>query len=348
MEFGIFDSLDLGLGGAGEVLHNHLRFAVEAERLDVGRYHVTEHHGTPLSVSPSPNIFLAALGQRTTTLRIGALVNVLPAYDLFRLAEEIGTLDQLCGGRLDLGVGSGVSPYELAILGIEAAELKPIYGEALPALTEALRTGSMRHEGTLLRSYDAELSVLPVQRPYPPLWYASSNTATAGWAGRQAVNFVGRWNNGAITPAVRTYRNAWEDHRGDEGRLNAHVDRPCVGLAARVVIAPTDEQAHDIFARANALFCERVTHLWHRNGNTSADIAFASMTVLANGTACVGSAASVRDQLADQVEASGVNYLELSAFFGDMTYAEAMSSLGAFAETVAPALQSVASATWVS
>lgn len=339
-EFGIFDSFDLGRGDARAVLADRLRFAVEAERLGIGHYHVTEHHGTPLSVCPSPNLFLAALSQRTTRMRIGALVNVLPAYDPFRLAEEIATLDQLCDGRLDLGVGSGVSPYELRILGVDMAEAKARYAEALGAITAALRTGRMRHDGTLLRSYDAEMSVRPVQRPYPPLWYASSNAATAEWAGRHAVNFVGRWNNGTITDTVETYWAAWQAHRDEPDRLNAHVAEPRVGIAGSVVIADSDEQAIDIFGRANDLFCERLTHLWHENDDHRLDSAFATNTTLANGAACVGTAATVRDQVVHQIETSGANYFEMSVFFGDMTLADAQHTLRAFTEHVTPALTS--------
>ncbi|HET6504529.1 MAG TPA: LLM class flavin-dependent oxidoreductase [Amycolatopsis sp.] len=338
VEFGIFDSFDLGRTTPAELLATRLRFAAEAERLGIGHYHVTEHHGTPLSVCPSPNLFLAALSQRTTRMRLGALVNVLPQHDPFRLAEEIGTLDQLTGGRIDFGVGSGVSPYELATFGVDPAQAKPIYAEALEAVTAALRTGRFHHEGRLLRSYDAELSVLPVQRPYPPLWYASGSAGTAEWAGRHAINFVTRWNGGAVVETVRTYRDAWERHRHEDGRLNGHVAVPRVGVAGSVVIAPSEEQARDIFGHANDLFCARVTHLWHRHGDHRVDTVFATDAALANGTAYVGTVETVRDLLVHQVESSGVNYFEMSVFFGDMTFDEALFSLRAFARQVAPAM----------
>src|SRR4051812_8210573 len=193
-EFGVFDSFDLGDAGPGQVMTERLEFAAEAERLGFDHYHLAEHHATPLSVCPSPNLFLSALTQRTSRIRMGALVYVLPAYDPFRLAEEIATLDQLSGGRLDCGVGRGISPYELSVLGGAAERSKDIHPEALGAITQALAPGRMRHRGPLLRSYDAELSVRPLQRPYPPLWYPSSNTASAEWAGHHAINFIGRWN----------------------------------------------------------------------------------------------------------------------------------------------------------
>src|SRR5438093_555474 len=110
MEFGLFDSFDLGDESPGQVLESRLRLAEEAERLGLDRYHVTEHHGTPLSVCPSPNLFLTALTQRTRRMRIGTLIYVLPMYDPVRLAEELAVIDQLSGGRLDFGVGRGVSP----------------------------------------------------------------------------------------------------------------------------------------------------------------------------------------------------------------------------------------------
>jgi alkanesulfonate monooxygenase SsuD/methylene tetrahydromethanopterin reductase-like flavin-dependent oxidoreductase (luciferase family) len=182
-EFGIFDSFDQGDSTPGQVIASRLDFAVEAERAGIAHYHVTEHHGTPLSVCPSPSLFLAALSQRTTTMRIGTLVHVLPMYEPLRLAEEIAVLDQLTDGRLDMGVGSGVSPYELGYFGLDAAQARARYAETLTAVTQALKTGRLRHTGTLLRDYDVELSVGPVQRPHPPLWYASSNTATDEWAG---------------------------------------------------------------------------------------------------------------------------------------------------------------------
>ncbi len=56
LEFGIFDSIDLGRSTPGEVIDGRLRIATLAEACGFDRYHVTEHHGTTLSVSPSPGL----------------------------------------------------------------------------------------------------------------------------------------------------------------------------------------------------------------------------------------------------------------------------------------------------
>lgn len=339
IEFGIFDSFDLGRGAPEGVLEDRLRLAVEAERLGVDRYHVTEHHGTPLSVCPSPNLFLTALTQRTKRMRIGALVYVLPMYDPVRLAEELAVIDQLSGGRLDLGVGRGVNPYELEYLGVDPEQSLPIYLEMLDAITTALATGRFSHRGKYLRNIDVELPILPRQRPFPPLWYASSNIATAEWAGKNGVHFVGRWNNGQFREGAEVYWNAWES-RDSSQALNRQDDaRPRVGINPTLVIGDTDEQAMDRYLEHQSLFMDRVVLRWHEHGDHKVD-AFADPAFgLQVGNALVGTVDSVIDQLREQFSSGLVNYLEPMIYFGDMSFDEAYQNLSLYAERVMPALR---------
>ncbi|MGH3302631.1 MAG: LLM class flavin-dependent oxidoreductase [Streptosporangiaceae bacterium] len=341
LEFGIFDSFDLGASTAGQVIAARLDFAVAAEAAGISHYHVTEHHGTPLSVCPSPNLFLAALSQRTTRMRIGALVHVLPSYEPLRLAEEIAILDQLTHGRLDVGVGSGVSPYELAYFGVEASEARPRYAETLAAVTTALATGRLTHRGTLLRNYDVELSVGPVQRPHPPLWYASSNADSAEWAAANDVSFVGRWNGGSFAAAAEAYWQVWQDRRAAvvDGSASAP---PRVGFAATVYIGSTDAEAVDRYQTAAALHYQHLLSLWHKNGNHAFDGMADLQAALSSGTALVGSAETVRDLLVGQVSQAPVNYVEATLAFGDLTPEEAHANLAAFAGVVMPAAREAA------
>jgi alkanesulfonate monooxygenase SsuD/methylene tetrahydromethanopterin reductase-like flavin-dependent oxidoreductase (luciferase family) len=352
--FGIFDSFDLGDSTPGQVIASRLDFAVAAEAAGIAHYHVTEHHGTPLSVCPSPNLFLAALSQRTTSMRIGALVNVLPMHEPLRLAEEIAILDQLTGGRLDLGVGSGISPYELAYFGIDGGQARARYAETLPVILRALETGRMTHTGTLLRDYDVQLSVGPVQRPHPPLWYASASTATAEWAGASAVNLVGRWNAGAFVPAARAYLKAWQARPDAASPDAASPDTaspdaastapPCLGVAAHVYIGATDTGAVERFRKANDVFARQLLKLWHDHGNHSYDAFYDTDQTMAAGNSLVGTAETVRDRLIEQVRQAPLNYFEATLAFGDLTAAEAAANLMAFAEIVMPAVREAAAA----
>ncbi|MEU3980510.1 LLM class flavin-dependent oxidoreductase [Streptomyces sp. NPDC026672] len=344
LKFGIFDSFDLSHDTPEGVLSGRLEFAEEAERAGFDHYHVTEHHGTPLSVCPSPNIFIAALSRTTTVMRLGALVNVLPSYEPFRLAEEIATLDQLTHGRLDFGVGAGISPIELGIVGVEGDRdhVRALYQETLTAVTNALGTGRMKHTGKLLRDYDAQLSILPFQKPYPQLWYASGNAASAEWAGSNGINFVGRWESGAMTALAETYWDAWQKHRDEPGRLNPQEEEPRLGISGPVVIGESEAHALDLFHRAHDLHEQRILHLWHENDDHRLDGAFSGERLLAAGNAVVGTVDSVRDQLVAQVETSGINYLEMKLLFGDIPVGHAAATARTVMTSIAPAARAAA------
>ena len=138
MEFGVFDHLDLGAVPLGEHYENRLQLIEAYDRLGLRSYHLAEHHATPLGLAPSPSVFLAAVAQRTRRLRFGPLVYTLSLHHPLRVAEEICMLDQMSGGRLELGVGRGVSPYEVAYFGVDPAKAQAMYVEALSVILRAL------------------------------------------------------------------------------------------------------------------------------------------------------------------------------------------------------------------
>ncbi|HWL02686.1 MAG TPA: LLM class flavin-dependent oxidoreductase [Microbacteriaceae bacterium] len=322
LEFGIFDSIDLGRSTSGEILEGRLRIAALAEECGFDRYHVTEHHGTTLSVSPSPSLFLAALSQRTTRMRIGTLVYVVPAYEPLRLAEEVAVLDQLTGGRFDFGVGRGVSPFELEYFGVAAEASGAILRENLAAILESYRTGVFSHPGG--ERPTTRLSVLPVQQPHPPLWVASGSLETAARAGAEGTNFVGRWEGGGLSPLVEAY---WAARGGAEG---SEVE-PRVGCAAHLYIGATDAAAEDRYLQAATVYWERLISLWHEHDVYGADFLYDPRDMLDKSNAIVGSADTVRDQLAALLEQSDINYFELTMTYGDLTVDEASDNVRALA-----------------
>src|SRR6202521_2963081 len=135
MKFGIFDYID----DRGETLQktNEERLVLlqAAEEAGFTGYHLTEHHSTPLSMTPSPSVYLAAAARETRCIRLGTLLYLLPLYHPVRLLEELCMLDHLSGGRHDIGVGRGISPMEsgakrcfdsLAWLWVERGTFPPI------------------------------------------------------------------------------------------------------------------------------------------------------------------------------------------------------------------------------
>jgi Coenzyme F420-dependent N5,N10-methylene tetrahydromethanopterin reductase and related flavin-dependent oxidoreductases len=105
MQFGIFDHLDRNKSPLKDYYEARLQLIEMYDREGFYAYHVAEHHSTPLGMAPSPSVFLSAVAQRTKRLRFGPLVYALPLYHPIRLIEEICMLDQMSGGRLDIGFG---------------------------------------------------------------------------------------------------------------------------------------------------------------------------------------------------------------------------------------------------
>src|SRR5260370_12997553 len=130
MKFGVFDHLDDAGVPLGQLYVDRLALAEAYDRAGIYGYHLAEHHSTPLGCAASPGLFLSAVAQRTKTLRFGPLVYLLPFYHPLRLIEEICMLDQMSGGRLELGVGRGVSPFETRAYGPDFPQTRQIYPAA--------------------------------------------------------------------------------------------------------------------------------------------------------------------------------------------------------------------------
>ena len=208
VSFGIFEWLDRGTAPVRRLYEDRLHLLEIADRADFFCYHLAEHHGTPLGMAPSPSLFLSAAAQRTKRIRLGPLVFLLPLYDPMRLVEEVCMLDQMSGGRLELGVGRGVSPYELACFGVDPAQTREIFDEALAVLLAGLTCERLTFEGRHYRYRDVPMEVHPLQRPYPPLWYPTHNPASIDYAARHGFNYVG------LGPAV-VLRSLPRHCRGD-------------------------------------------------------------------------------------------------------------------------------------
>src|SRR3954470_24751748 len=185
--FGLFDWIDAAPGRTpGEVYEDRLRLLTEADRGGFDVYHLAEHHGTPLGLSPSPAVFLAAAARGTERIRLAPTTFIVPLYDPLRLVEEIGMLDQLSGGRLEIGVGKGSSPHEAAMLGLTPPETAERFESLMPAILEALETGVFRRPGA--EGEPIPLHVPTRQRPHPPLWYPTSNPASIPRLGDEGYN----------------------------------------------------------------------------------------------------------------------------------------------------------------
>src|SRR5579872_1832685 len=147
LEFGVFDHLDRNQSALAEFYEQRLQIIEAFDRAGFYAYHVAEHHATPLGMAPSPSVFLAAVAQRTRRLRFGPLVYLLPLYHPLRLIEEICMLDQMSGGRFELGMGSGASPIEVGFYGNDPDKGSQHLAESLEVIKKGLASDTLSHKG---------------------------------------------------------------------------------------------------------------------------------------------------------------------------------------------------------
>lgn len=339
LKFGIFDWIDRNASlSLHDTYEQRLRMLEYADEAGFWCYHLAEHHGTPLAVAPSPNLFLAAAAQRTARLRFGPLVQLLPLYNPLRNIEEVCFLDHLSGGRLELGVGRGVSPEELAIYGVDIAESRERFQECFEILLMGLTKGRVDYQGRYYTVKDAPLSIGPYQKPYPPLWYPTSSADRIPWVAEHGFNTLfgfTRTSLDVIAGGISQYRRVWAEHVGDPNRLNAHVTAPLLGATRHVLVAETDEEALEIARGAYTSFDRSFMTRPGREGGESRRGDFD--TALSWGGVFAGSPETVRRQVQAFLEASGANYFVGTFAFGDLTTDQVLRSIRLFAEEVMPA-----------
>ncbi|MFD5541748.1 LLM class flavin-dependent oxidoreductase [Streptomyces sp. NPDC127079] len=164
----------------------------------------SEHHFGS-GYSPSPNLVIAHLAARTTELRLGVLGTVSPYATPWRVAEEFAMLDHLTGGRLEMGVVSGIPP-ELAVVGIDKPQAAEVHAEILDVLLAAVTKPVVSHHGKHF-SFD-DLRITPVfLRPSSPVWTASSSAASARRAGERGLRMCGGHSDvDQLVPVYEAYQ----------------------------------------------------------------------------------------------------------------------------------------------
>jgi len=335
MEFGIFDHLDRGELPLKDYYEARLRLVELYDRAGFYAYHVAEHHSTPLGMAPSPSVFLAAVAQRTRRLRFGPLVYALPLYHPIRLIEEICMLDQLSGGRLDIGFGRGASPIELSLYGQDPAKAQQVYAEGLELVLRGLTAKTLTFKGDFFCVENVPMELEPLQKPHPPLWYGVHSPDSAERAARKGLNIV------SLDPAAKTrqftarYREVWRQSQHNDKAL------PLIGLGRFIVLAEREENAVRMARRAYPVWHRSFNHLFRTRGGPGPDHQRPPdyEGLVQSGQGIAGSPESVTRFLKSEMEESGATYLVGQFAFGDLSFEEASHSIELFIDQVMPALK---------
>ena len=332
MQFGITDHLDASGIPPAEQFEQRLRLVELYDRLGFDRYMLTEHHGTPLCLVPSPHLFLAAASQRTTRIRLGTLVTLLPLYNPVRVIEEVGMLDLLTRGRLELGLGRGVSPPEIRTYGIDPADTAAMFEEAYDILIEGLSSDVLSHQGRFHAIEEALMVVAPLQQPRPPLWYGVGSAERAEWAARNRINMIALRPPDAVRVFTDRFLEAWEETgRPIQERPLRAVDRP-------LVIAEDGAQARCIAQQAHAGFHASLMFLWNRAGIPAPPHFPPTFDLWQKaGGAFAGTPDEVREFVAEQIEVAGLDAMNFHLAFGNISFDHVRQTAQLFAAEVMPA-----------
>jgi alkanesulfonate monooxygenase SsuD/methylene tetrahydromethanopterin reductase-like flavin-dependent oxidoreductase (luciferase family) len=190
MRFGLFGGASARRGlSVAETPRGYQDFIdlhIEAEALGLHSSFVTEHHFTKIGQISATLTLLTWIAARTTKLRLGTAIIVLPWHNPVLLAEQAATLHLLSGGRLDFGVGKGYRHNEFAGFAMHPDEAEPRFEEALSVITRALGSDTpFSHHGRFWHFESILVEPPPHQRPHPPLWLAAGSARSiADCAGR--------------------------------------------------------------------------------------------------------------------------------------------------------------------
>ena len=232
-----------------------------ADRLGFHGVWLVEHHlMAGYSHLSKPDLVLASLAQRTTRLRLGLGVIPLPYHHPLHVAERIGTLDLLCGGRLEVGIGRGFSPQEYAAFGADPAQSRELVAESLCILRKASAAAPIVHRGRHYQLDGVSVVPRPLQQPYPPLWSAAVSPETFQWAARAGLGVLAGpfkpWP--MIAADLRRYRDAWQS--SEPPRVGMTVGMLCLsdGKRARALAGPALRWSYGELLRVTAPVLERL------------------------------------------------------------------------------------------
>jgi alkanesulfonate monooxygenase SsuD/methylene tetrahydromethanopterin reductase-like flavin-dependent oxidoreductase (luciferase family) len=334
MRFGLFGSAQARrpvpgaeLTDSSQGFREWIENNVEAEALGYHSVFVVEHHFTGFGqVSASLNL-LTWLGARTTRLRLGTAVLVLPWHNPVLLAEQAATLDLLSGGRLDFGIGKGYRYNEFAGFCVEMGEAEPRFDEAMEVITQAFVSDTpFSHHGRYWQYDNIIVEPPTAQRPHPPFWMGAGSERSVRQVAERGYNLL----LGQYDLADDVLRHVAQFRR--DGAARGRAWNPMsAGVARAVHFADTPEELEAAYVRRFQGHL-RINKLAERPGDERERFARhdeRDVRHLCDETAIFGTP----DQIAEKIEAlrqGGVEYVLIN--FGG-----SIANIRRFAREIMPA-----------
>jgi alkanesulfonate monooxygenase SsuD/methylene tetrahydromethanopterin reductase-like flavin-dependent oxidoreductase (luciferase family) len=335
---------------AERVYGDEIAQAVEAERLGFDRAWFAEHHFSRYGIAPAIHLTLANVAARTSRIRLGTAVTVLPFMHPVRAAEELASLDILSGGRIDWGVGRGYQRHEFDAFEVEISESRPRFEESLDIIFRCWEDGPFEHEGRFWKFGPVDVLPKPVQQPRIPTFVAAISPESVEWAaGRGLPLLVDQFSSyDRLAEAHKKYDEAWRQAGHGEPAEAVALRQVFVGRTreeARAAAAPGLLWYYRMLAKVGspARHDEEMPSGYEAyrifgmlSGMTEGD-PDDFLDLLLDQVAVAGTAEEVTDRLTGLHEAG---YPSVIAWmnFGGLPHEETVASMRRFIDQVAPNL----------
>ena len=304
----------------------------ELEKLGFDRVWVTEHHFGDYGGSlPHPPTFLAAVACKTSRIRLGVAVSVLPLHNPLDLAESYAMADIISNGRVDFGIGKGSEPVEYRRFGASQAEATQRMKEGTEIIRQAWSNDPVNFRGEFFNYDSVRVLPKPVQRPHPPIWVgATRNEDTFRWAGENGFNLM---TIPFVHPTMDSVRGLVKIYR--EAFTGAGH-----GFAAGEILGKFHIYLSDSFDRAmrEATPYMENYHAAHASVDPDRKLSHHDLASdMARGFIIVGDPERCIDTIRRWREAVDLTTFSFTFHFGGMPQELALKNIRLFAERVMPA-----------
>lgn len=347
MQFGVqfFPDVAPEQRSGAEYFAEALILAEEAEKVGFSHIRIVEHHFHPYGgYSPNPMLFLAAAAQRTRRARLvtGA---VLPVFNHpLKLAGEIGMLDAISGGRLDVGFARAFLPHEFRRFGRLPDESVARFREGIEQVELLLTRENVTHRGRFHTIENTTSLPRPTQKPRPKFYVAALNTPDSfAFAGHMGYSVMAiPLGGGAMRALIGAYREAWKTagHPGNgEIMLAFHMFCDADGERARNFARPfLDDYLHSLVEAASDWLDGRTSEDYPGYDKVIAKLRQSRAgDLIASGAAWIGSPEEIIGQVRHtQQEFGDYEHASLQVNFNTMPLEPARDSMRLFAERVTP------------
>ena len=224
MKFGLVYSVQSLTGDWQQICQDVIQQVVLAEELGFDSAFISEHHLVDNGYFPSVIPFCAALATRTSRIKLGTAVVLLPLHHPFAVAEDTAVVDNLSKGRFILGLGVGYRPEEFKAFGVPLEQRGTRFTEAVPLVRRLLSETNVTHEGRFWNLKDITMTPRPVQKPCPPIWIAAKQEAPV----RRAARLGDEWFGDPVTPlsVLKERMAAYREEIQKAGRRFEDLENP--------------------------------------------------------------------------------------------------------------------------